>query len=78
MFVVEIQHFVRGGKTTQRREKARKEAKRLEGIILPLRQQGKSLRVICNVLNETGITTSRGKAFHPSKVKRTLSILEVA
>ena len=54
------------------------EAKRLEGIILPLRQQGKSLRVICNVLNETGITTSRGKAFHPSKVKRTLSILEVA
>ena len=61
-----------------RREKARKEAKRLEGIILPLRQQGKSLRVICNVLNETGITTSRGTAFHPSKVKRTLSLLEVA
>jgi DNA invertase Pin-like site-specific DNA recombinase len=61
-----------------RREKALKEAKRLEGLIVPLKQQGKSLRVICNVLNETGITTSRGKAFHPSKVKRTLSILEVA
>ncbi len=60
-----------------RRDKAIKEAKRLEGVIIPLKQAGKSLRVICNVLNDSGITTSRGKAFHPSKVSRTLSLLEV-
>ena len=60
-----------------RREKALKEAKRLEGLIVPLKQQGKSLRVICDVLNNSGITTSRGRSFHPSKVSRTLSLLEV-
>ena len=61
-----------------RRDKALKEAKRLEGIILPLKQQGKSLRVICDVLNQSGITTSKGRSFHPSKVSRTLSLLRVS
>jgi len=61
-----------------RRDKALKEAKRLEGIILPLKQQGKSLRVICDVLNQSGITTSKGRYFHPSKVSRTLSLLGVS
>lgn len=61
-----------------RRDKALKEAKRLEGIILPLKQQGKSLRVICDVLNQSGITTSKGRSFHPSKVSRTLSLLGVS
>ena len=58
--------------------KALKEAKRIEGLIVPLKQQGKSLRVICDVLNNSGITTSKGRSFYPSKVSRTLSILEVA
>ena len=61
-----------------RRAKALKEAKRIEGLIVPLKQQGKSLRVICDVLNNSGITTSKGRSFYPSKVSRTLSILEVA
>ena len=61
-----------------RRDKALKEAKRLEGIIIPLKQQGKSLRVICDVLNQSGITTSKGRSFHPSKVSRTLSLLGVS
>ena len=61
-----------------RRDKALKEAKRLEGIILPLKQQGKSLRMICDVLNQSGIKTSKGRSFHPSKVSRTLSLLEVS
>ena len=61
-----------------RRDKALKEAKRIEGIILPLKQQGKSLRVICDVLNQSGITTSKGRSFHPSKVSRTLSLLGVS
>ena len=61
-----------------RRAKALKEAKRIEGLIVPLKQQGKSLRVICNVLNNSGITTSKGRSFYPSKVSRTLSLLEVA
>ena len=61
-----------------RRAKAIKEAKRIEGLIVPLKQQGKSLRVICDVLNNSGITTSKGRSFYPSKVSRTLSLLEVA
>ncbi len=61
-----------------RRAKALKEAKRIEGLIVPLKQQGKSLRVICDVLNNSGITTSKGRSFYPSKVSRTLSLLEVA
>jgi len=60
-----------------RRAKALKEAKRIEGLIVPLKQQGKSLRVICDVLNNSGITTSKGRSFYPSKVSRTLSLLEV-
>ena len=60
-----------------RRAKALKEAKRIEGLIVPLKQQGKSLRVICHVLNNSGIRTSKGRSFYPSKVSRTLSILKV-
>ena len=60
-----------------RRAKALKEAKRIEGLIVPLKQQGKSLRVICDVLNNSGIKTSKGRSFYPSKVSRTLSILKV-
>ena len=61
-----------------RRAKALIEASRIEGVIVPLKQQGKSLRVIWDVLNNSGITTSKGRSFYPSKVSRTLSLLEVA
>ena len=60
-----------------RKEKARQEAEKISGVILPLRQQGASLKVICDTLNASGITTSRGTNFHPSLISRMLSTLEV-
>jgi DNA invertase Pin-like site-specific DNA recombinase len=61
-----------------RTEKARKEAKKVSGVIVPLREAGASLRSICEALNSTGATTSRGTSFHPSLVSRMLTSLEVA
>ena len=61
-----------------RQDKALKEAQKVSGVIVPLREQGSSLRMICNTLNTSGITTSRGTSFHPSLVSRMLSVLEVA
>ena len=60
-----------------RKEKAKQEAEKISGVILPLRQQGASLKVICDTLNASGITTSRGTNFHPSLISRMLSTLEV-
>ena len=60
-----------------RKNKARQEAEKISGVILPLRQQGASLKVICDTLNANGITTSRGTNFHPSLISRMLSTLEV-
>ena len=61
-----------------RKDKARQEAEKVSGVILPLRRQGASLKSICNTLNTSGITTSRGTTFHPSLISRMLSTLEVA
>ena len=63
---------------TAKKDKALKEAQKVSGVILPLREQGATLRSICEVLNTTGITTSRGNPFHPSLVSRMLTTLEVA
>lgn len=59
-----------------RTDKAVREAQKVSGVILPLRKQGSSLRSICEVLNASGMRTSRGNAFHPSLVSRMLSSLE--
>ena len=59
-----------------RRQKALKEAEQVSGVIVPLRRQGTSLRGICEVLNASGLRTSRGTAFHPSLVSRMLGSLE--
>ena len=61
-----------------RKDKAKQEAEKVSGVILPLRRQGASLKSICNTLNTSGITTSRGTTFHPSLISRMLSTLEVA
>lgn len=58
--------------------KALEEAKKVSGIILPLRKGGASLRGICSALNSSGSKTRRGNAFHPSLVSRMLETLEVA
>ena len=60
-----------------RKDKAKQEAEKVSGVILPLRRQGASLKSICNTLNTSGITTSRGTTFHPSLISRMLSTLEV-
>ena len=60
-----------------RTRKAIEEAKKVSGIILPLRKGGASLRSICSALNTSGSKTSRGSAFHPSLVSRMLDTLEV-
>lgn len=61
-----------------RQEKARREAEQFSGVIIPLRKQGKTLRSICEVLNVSGMKTSRGGTFHPSLISRMLSTLEVS
>ena len=60
-----------------RQEKARREAEKVSGVIVPLRRAGTSLRGICDVLNGSGLRTSRGTSFHPSLVSRMLTSLEV-
>jgi hypothetical protein len=59
-----------------RQAKARREAQQFSGVILPLRKQGATLRNICEVLNASGMKTSRGGSFHPSLVSRMLTTLE--
>ena len=61
-----------------KKEKALKDAQKVAGVLLPLRQAGSSLRHICEVLNASGARTSRGGQFHPSLVSRMLQALEVA
>ena len=61
-----------------RTEKALREARQVSGVIVPLRKQGASLRAISEVLNASGMKTSRGTAFHPSLVSRMLNSLKAA
>ena len=57
---------------------ALKAAQKVEGIILPLRKQGSTLKQICDVLNSSGIKTRTGKSFAPMQVSRMLKRLESA
>ena len=59
-----------------KKEKALKDAQKVAGVILPLRREGSTLQGICQVLNATGMKTSRGGKFHPSLVSRMLTLLE--
>ena len=61
-----------------KKQKALEDAKKVEGVIRPLRQSGASLRTICGVLNASGARTSRGNAFNPQLVSQMLKRLEVA
>lgn len=57
---------------------ALKAAQKVEGIILPLRKQGSTLKQICDVLNSSGIKTRTGKLFAPMQVSRMIKHLELA
>ena len=52
-------------------------AKRISGIIIPLRNQGATLRDIAATLNSSGVPTARGGKWQASQVQRVLKRLEV-
>jgi len=62
----------------KRMRRARRVQDQNSGLVITLRKSGKTLREICGVLNESGITTSNGGTFYPSQVARILKRCEVA
>jgi DNA invertase Pin-like site-specific DNA recombinase len=50
-------------------------AKKVEGIVVPLRAAGKTLREIADELNRAGVQTARGGHWQPSQVMRVLERL---
>jgi len=55
-----------------RRGHARQFADQHRNLIWSLRNKGRTLREICEVLNDAGIKTSQGGMFHPIQVSRIL------
>ena len=55
-----------------RKRAARNYANQHSQLIWSLRNKGKSLREICEVLNDAGIKTAKGCLFHPVQVTRIL------
>ena len=58
-----------------RTQKALQDARKVAGVIVPLRRSGKSIRSICEILNTSGIRTSRGASFNQRLVGRMLKRL---
>lgn len=65
-----------GARNAAIQSQAKERAGRVAGIVVPLQQQGQSLREIASVLNASGVKTARGGSWHPSQVKRTLDRLK--
>ena len=61
-----------------KKQRALEDAQKVEGVIVPLRQSGASLRTICGVLNASGARTSKGGVFYPPLVSQMLKRLETA
>lgn len=55
-----------------RKRHARQFADQHSNLIWSLRNKGRTLREICEVLNDAGITTAKGSVFHPVQVSRIL------
>jgi len=55
-----------------RKRAARHFADQHSNLIWSLRNKGRTLREICEVLNDAGITTAKGGTFHPVQVTRIL------
>jgi len=66
-------------KTMQRNKvlkaQAQERAEKLEDLVIPLRDQGKTLRDIVVALNKAGIMAPRGGSWHPTGVRRLLARL---
>lgn len=60
-----------------RAEKAKNEAEKLRGLVIPLVTEGKSLRQIASVLNDAQIKTSRGNQYSAVTVSRLLNRLNI-
>lgn len=58
-----------------RQEQAQREAEKYRQTVLPLKEQGKSLREIAEALNAMGVTTARGSHWQANSVKRLLDRL---
>lgn len=56
---------------------AQRRADKVAGVIIPLRDAGRSLRAIAEELNRAGIPTARGGQWQASQVQRTLNRLAV-
>lgn len=61
-----------------KRNEALKRAKRIEEIVIPLRNQGVSLQSIANALNKTNEKTLYGGGWKPMQVSRVISRLKTA
>jgi DNA invertase Pin-like site-specific DNA recombinase len=57
------------------RANAKARAERIEGLVVPLRDAGRTLREIAEELNRAGVETARGGSWQPSQVKRVLERL---
>lgn len=55
---------------------AQRRAEKVEGLLIPLRTAGKSLRAIADELNIAGVKTARGGQWQASQVKRVLDRLD--
>ena len=55
---------------------AQQRAGKLEGIVLPMRERGDSMRAIASALNSAGIATPRGGKWQAPQVKRLLDRLK--
>ena len=58
-----------------RKRSARQFADQHSNLIWSLRNKGKTLREICSVLNDAGITTARGGVFHQSRSLESFDVL---
>lgn len=58
------------------RQQANDRARKLQGIVQPLRERGESLRDIAGTLNDAGIATPRGGKWQAVQVRRLLERLE--
>ena len=55
-----------------RKKASRKFSDQHSNLIWSLRNKGRTLREICEVMNDAGITTAKGGVFHPVQVTRIL------
>lgn len=64
------------GLNEAKKQRLREEAQALAPLVQPLRQQGLSLRAVCDRLNAAGVRTRTGKPLYAVKLRRLLEVME--